>query len=192
MKVRLLSAVPRRNLVAVLCLPVILFGLGGCSSSSIALISPPVSTPVVTATPEPTELPQMVSTGFDKYAGNCLDAANVDMDLISYAQSQNYNFDMQLQVAPTTECSADPGTAAYHTFVTQVGQITLNMNEIDSQWAYGYAPTREAFIDSVFAKIQAHYPSASKVTINVTYAGQVRAILTYNGHGQPVYQDFGA
>jgi hypothetical protein len=173
-------------------LPVVLLALGGCSSSTISLIAPPASTPVVTATLAPTEQPQIVSTGFDKYAGNCLDAANADMDLISYAQSQNYSFDMQLQVAPTADCGADAGTAAYRTFVTQVGQVTLNMNEIDSQWVWGYAPTREAFIDSVFAKIQARYPSASKVTINVTYAGQVRAILTYNGRGQPTYQDFGA
>ncbi len=166
--------------------------LGGCSSSTISLIAPPVTTPVVTPTVAPTEQPQIVSTGFDKFAGNCLDAANADMDLITYAESQNYTFDMQLQVAPTSGCSASPGTSAYHTFVTQVGQVTLNMNEIDSQWVWGYAPTREAFIDSVFARIQARYPSASKVTINVTYSGQVRAILTYNGRGQPVYQDFGS
>ncbi len=169
-----------------------LASLSGCSSSSISLIPAPIGTSVVTPTPEPTQPPQVVSTGFDKFAGNCLDAANADMDLISYAQSQNYNFDMQLQVAPTTGCSADLGTAAYHTFVTQVGQVTLNMNELDSQWVYGYAPTRQAFIDSVFSKILARYPSASKVTINVTYAGRVRAILTYDGRGQPAYQDFGA
>ena len=192
MKYRAPDVISGRKIIAAICLPIMVLAVGGCSTSTISLIAPPASTPVVTPTLAPTEQPQIVSTGFDKYAGNCQDAANADMDLISYALSQNYNFDMQLQVQPTTDCNADPGTAAYHTFVTQVGQVSLNMNEIDSQWVWGYAPTREAFIDSVFAKIQARYPSAAKVTINVTYAGQVRAILTYTGRGQPSYQDFGA
>ena len=158
----LLSRMPARRIIAALCLPIVLLALAGCSSSTMSLITPPAVTPVVSPTSAPTEQPQIVSTGFDKFAGNCLDAANADMDLITYAQSQNYNFDMQLQVLPTTTVSAAPGTAAYHTFVTQVGQIVLNMNEIDSQWVWGYAPTREAFIDSVFARIQARYPSASR------------------------------
>jgi hypothetical protein len=56
---------------------------------------------------------------------------------------------------------------------------------------YNYAPTREAFIDSVYAMLQAHYPSVSKVTISVMYGGQVRGTLTYTGNGKPVWQDFG-
>jgi hypothetical protein len=163
-------------------------GLSGCSSSSISLIAPAIATPKVTPTPESTPVPRILAMGYDHFAGNCPDAANESIALISYAQSQNYNFDMQLEIAPTGGCGSELKTGAYHTFVTQVGQATLNMNALDTQWVYGYAPTREAFIDSVFAKLQVQYPSLSKVQVNVLYGGQIRATLTYTGHGQPVYQ----
>jgi hypothetical protein len=171
--------------------PVVVLGLSGCKGNNISLITGPDSTPVATATAEATLVPNVVKTGYDSFAGNCLDAANEDLALIDYAQTQNYLFDMQLQVSPTTGCEANISSAAYHTFLTQVGQATLNMNDLNSQWAYGYAPTREAFVDSVYAKLQAHYPSVSKVSITVQYAGQLRATLTYNGHGQPIWQDYG-
>jgi hypothetical protein len=134
-------------------------------------------------------VPQILSTGFDQFAGNCPDAATEDLDLISYAQTQNYNFDMQLRIAPTTGCDAALNTPSYHTFVTQVGQATLTMNALDTQWVYGYAPTREAFVQSVYSKLQAHYPSLTKVSITVLYGGRPRATLNFSGQGQPVYQD---
>jgi hypothetical protein len=146
----------RRARLKALVLPLMILSLSGCKSTNIPLLTAPASTPIVTATSEPTQVPRIVETGYDRFAGNCVDAANEDVDLIDYAQSQNYNFDMQLQIAPTSGCGANKSSPAYRTFVTQVGQVTLNMNALDTQWVYGYAPT-----------------------------------LTYNGQGQPVYQDFG-
>jgi hypothetical protein len=170
--------------------PLMMLTLSGCKSN-LALITPPDKTPVATATAESTPVPLVLSTGFDRFAGNCLDAANEDLALINYATSQNYTFDMQITITPTTGCGADVNTAAYRTFVNQVGQATLVMNALDTAWVYGYAPTREAFIDSVFAKLQAHYRSVSRVTVTVMYGGRVRATLSYTGHGQPVWQDYG-
>ena len=151
--------------------------------------SEPTPAPAPTVAAGPTVVPQMLSTGFDQLAGNCPDAANEDIDLITYAQTQNYNFDMSLHISPTIGCDADAGSTTYKTFVAQVGKATLTLNALDTQWVYGYAPTREAFIQSVYARLQAHYPSLTNVLITVAYGGQPRATLTYSGQGQPVYQD---
>jgi hypothetical protein len=164
--------------------------LSGCNVTGLSIVDQPTATPAPTATVAPTPVPQILSTGFDQWAGNCPDAADEDIALIGYAQSQNYNFDMQLRIAPTAGCDAALNTPAYHSFVTQVGQATLTLNALDTAWVYGYAPTREAFVQSVYAKLQAHYPSLTKVSITVAYGGRTRATLTYSGQGQPVYQDF--
>ncbi|MDB5057380.1 MAG: hypothetical protein JWO59_852 [Chloroflexi bacterium] len=184
-----LGAPWRARLLAPL-IPLVMLTLSGCKSN-LSLISTAVKTPVATATAESTPIPQVLSSGYDQFAGNCFDAANEDLALIDYATSQNYKFDMQLTISPTTGCSADVNTGANRTFLSQVGQATLVMNALDTAWVYGYAPTREAFIQSTFAKLQAHYPSVSKVTITVMYGGRVRATLSYTGHGQPVWQDYG-
>jgi hypothetical protein len=140
--------------------------------------------------PSPTaQLPSVSSNGFDAYAGNCPDAASEDAALITYAQSQNYNFDMQLQIKPTGGCDAELHSATYRSFIRQVTKANLSMNEIDSAWVYGYTTTRDLFLQSVFTKLQAHYPSLSDVTITVTYSGQTRATLAFTGHGAPTIQD---
>jgi hypothetical protein len=179
-----------RKLLAILPL-LIPFALSGCSSSSLtSLLAAP--SPTAVPPPSPTavaQAPQVVSTGYDQYAGNCPDAANEDAELISYAQSQNYNFDMQLKIDPTAGCDADPTSAAYTTFRRQVGNATLSMNALDTSWVYGYVAARDTFLSSVFSQLQQHYPSLTNVTITVNYGGQLRATLTYNGQGQPVLND---
>jgi hypothetical protein len=167
------------------------FALSGCSSSTLSsLLSAPTPTPAPKPSPTAvTAAPQIVSTGYDQYAGNCPDAANEDASLINYAQSQNYNFDMQLKISPTAGCDADPTSAAYATFRRQVGDATLAMNALDTSWVYGYVAVRDTFLSSVFSQLQQQYPSLSNVTISVNYGGQLRATLTYDGRGQPVLDD---
>lgn len=180
----------------ILLLPLLALSLSGCSTKSLnglnlnALM--PTAVPKGTATPaiSPTaQAPSVASTGFDAYAGNCPDAANEDAALITYAQSQNYNFDMQLAIKPTIGCSADPHSATYRTFIRQVANAELTMNALDTNWIYGYVSTRDLFLQSIFTKLQAHYPSLSDTTITVTYNGQTRATLSYAGHGAPQIQD---
>ena len=149
-----------------------------------------VPTRPATANARPTaQLPSIASSGFDSFAGNCPDAADEDAELITYAQSQNYNFDMQLTIKPTSGCDADSQSPTYQSFIRQVTKTALTMNAIDTAWIYGYVSTRDLFLQSMFSKLQAHYPSLSDVTITVLYNGQTRAILSYTGHGAPTIQD---
>ncbi len=165
--------------------------LAGCSSKTISVFSntsvatPGRPTPVPTAVPPPL----VSSLGYDQFAGNCPDAAVEDTTLIAYAGSQNYNFDMSLTISPVTGCGADPKSAAYATFIRQVGQANLTLNALDTAWVYGYVATRDTFLTNLFAQLQMHYPSLAKVTITVQYGGNTRATVTYDGHGQPVVQD---
>lgn len=180
----------------ILLLPLLALSLSGCSSKSFNGINLnaflPTAVPKRTATPvgSPTAAAPLVSkNGYDAFAGNCPDAANEDAALITYVQSQNYNFDMQLLIKPTVGCDADPQSATYKTFIRQVSKADLTLNAIDTNWIYGYVSTRDLFLQSIFTKLQAHYPSVSDVTITVTYDGQTRAILSYTGHGAPQIQD---
>lgn len=170
--------------------PLLALSLSGCSTSSLSLLTPAEPThtpvPVLAAT---AVAPRVSSSGFDSFAGNCPDAATEDTTLIAYANSQNYNFDMQLQIKPTQNCDADQGSSAYKTFIRQVTDVTLTMNALDTAWTSGYVSTRDLFLQSVFTKLQAHYPSVASVTITITYNGQTRATLTFTGHGAPVIND---
>jgi hypothetical protein len=152
----------------------------------------PTAVPQVTVTvvASPTApAPNVSSSGYDAFAGNCPDAANEDAELITYAQSQNYNFDMQLAIKPKIGCAADIESSTYKTFIRQVTKATLTLNALDTNWIYGYVSTRDLFLQSVFTRLQQHYPSLSDATITVTYNGQTRAMLTYTGHGAPAIQD---
>jgi hypothetical protein len=152
----------------------------------------PTAVPKSTATPASNagaEAPVVSKNGFDTLAGNCPDSANEDAALITYAQSQNYNFDMQLFIKPTIGCDADSHSATYKTFIRQVAKADLTLNALDTNWIYGYVSTRDLFLQSIFTKLQGHYPSMSDVTITVTYNGQTRATLSYTGHGAPQIQD---
>ena len=166
--------------------------LAGCSSKDLTSLAntgekKAVNTPVPpTAT---VAAPSILSTGYDSFAGNCPDADNEDVALLTYAHSQNYNVDMQLRITPTQGCDADPKSKAYDTFRRQVAQATLLLNAIDYSWNNSYTATRDTFLISVFQRLQAHYPSLSNVTITVVYGSNKQAILTYTGHGQPVVAD---
>jgi hypothetical protein len=168
-------------------LPLLALSLGGCSTKNIPLLTADATPkkPVVRPTEAPTAMPLVLSTGFDQFAGNCPDAAVEDTALISYATTQNYNLDMQLQVTPTQGCDADPKSQSYKTFIRQVGQAKLTVNDLDGQLAYGYVATRETFTTNLFAQLQAHYPSLAKVTITVIRGGHTFTVLSYDGHGQP-------
>ncbi len=172
-----------------LLLPLLALSLSGCSTQSISLLNPPAATVVKPTAVSTLQPPQVLSTGYDQFAGNCPDAVSEDTDLIAYANSQNYNFDMELQIKPTLGCDADPKSPTYTNFLRQVGEANLTMNALDTAWVYGYVYTRDTFLTSVFAHLQEHYPSLAKVTVTVLYGGNTRAILTYNGHGQPQLQD---
>lgn len=178
-----------RRLTMILPAALLIVSLSACSANNLSLLNPQPKKHVKLV-PTPTVLaPSIASTGFDSFAGNCPDAASEDAALIGYAASQNYTFDMQLQVRPTANCDADTVSAAYRSFIRQATSARLTMNEVDSAWAYGYVSTRDLFLQSMFTQLQAHYPSLSDVTITVNYAGQPRATLTYNGQGKPVIQD---
>jgi hypothetical protein len=140
--------------------------------------------PVVTVS-----APSIAATGFDSFAGNCPDAADEDVALINYAGSQNYNFDMQLQIHPTQGCDADRKSPAYKSFIKQVTQANLLLNALDTAWTYGYVGTRDTFLTNVLSQLQTHYPSLSNATITVTFGGTTRATVTYTGHGAPVVND---
>ena len=174
-----------RRLLALL--PLLALSLSACSTKNIPLLTAdatpakPAAKPTLVAT----ALPLVLSTGFDQFAGNCPDAAIEDTDLITYATSQNYNLDMQLQVTPTLGCDADPKSAAYKTFIRQAGQAKLTVNDLNGQLAFGYVATRETFTTNLFAQLQVHYPSLAKVTITVIRGGHTFTVLTYDGHGQP-------
>lgn len=174
-----------RRLLPLLLLPIPL--LSGCSTKSIPLLTgnTPPKTPTVGVAPAPTAPPLVLSTGFDHFAGNCPDAATEDTALIVYASSQNYSLDMQLQVTPTQGCDADAKAAAYRTFIRQAGQAKLTVNDLNGQLAYGYVATRETFVSNLFAQLQGHYPSLSRVTITVIRGGRAFTVLSYDGHGQP-------
>ena len=170
--------------------PLLALSLCGCSANSLSILTPTKST--VTPSPASTVLlqpPRVASTGFDSWAGNCPDAADEDTSLISYANSQNYNFDMQLVIKPTTGCDADTDSSAYKVFIRQVTNVTLTMNALDTAWIYGYVNTRDLFLQSMFTKLQAHYPSLANASITIAYNGQTRATLTFNGQGAPVVND---
>jgi hypothetical protein len=171
-----------------LMLPVLLaVSLSGCSTKNIPLFmaNPTPKKPVTRVVPAATAPPLVLSTGFDQFAGNCPDAATEDTALISYAATQNYNLDMRLRVTPTQGCDADPKSTRFKTFIRQAGQATLMVNDLNGQLAYGYVATRETFVSSLFAQLQAHYPSLAKVTITVTRGGHTFTVLNYDGHGQP-------
>ena len=179
---------PRRVLCVLV--PLLALSLSGCSSNTLqSLLS---ITPTPTATPAPTATvppPIVSSTGFDTLAANCPDAATEVFALIAYANSQNYNFDMHLQVSPTLGCFADPGSAAYMSFIRQVTVANLTMYALDTSWIYGYVSTRDLFLRSIFTRLQSHYPSLTNAQITIEYNGQVRATLTFNGHGAPAISD---
>lgn len=164
--------------------------LCGCSAHSFSVLplAAPTNTPpaVVTATVPP---PSVSQNGFDSFAGNCADAANEDVALIDYAATQNYNFDMQLQIKPTLGCDADPASSTYRTFIRQVTDANLTMNALDTAWIYGYVSTRDLFLQSMFTTLQKHYPSLGNVVITITYNGQTRATLAFTGHGAPTVND---
>ncbi len=173
-------------------LPVLAFALGGCKTKNLSLKNIPLlsnssspTKPLARPTSVPTAAPLVASTGFDQFAGNCPDAATEDTTLIAYAASQNYNLDMQLRVSPTAGCDADPKSAAYKTFIRQVGQASLLVNDLDGQLVYGYTTTRETFISNLFAQLQAHYPSLGKATVTAARGNRTYTVLTYDGHGQP-------
>ncbi|HWE61609.1 MAG TPA: hypothetical protein VHB98_07855, partial [Chloroflexota bacterium] len=141
----------------VVLLPLLALSLSGCSTKSFnglniaSFIPTPAPKHMHVPKPSPTaQLPSVSSNGFDAYAGNCPDAASEDAALITYAQSQNYNFDMQLQIKPTGGCDAELHSATYRSFIRQVTKANLSMNEIDSAWVYGYTTTRDLFLQSVF------------------------------------------
>jgi hypothetical protein len=170
--------------------------MSGCSSKSFnginlgAFMPTPVPKQRATPTPNPqSQAPSVAGSGYDAFAGNCPDAANEDANLITYAQSQNYNFDMQLAIKPTIGCNADSRSAAYKTFIRQVSKAELTLNALDTNWIYGNVSTRDLFLQSIFTKLQQHYPSLSDVTITVSYNAQPRATLSYTGHGAPQIQD---
>jgi len=174
-----------------LTLPLLALLVSGCTAKNINPFSPSVATkhtvkPAPAATVAP---PNIAINGFDTFAGNCPDAANEDAALVSYASSQNYNFDMQLQIKPTQGCDADPKSSTYKTFRRQVSQATLTLNALDTAWVYGYVSTRDTFLTNVFSQLQAQYPSLSTATISVTYGDVTRATLTYSGHGAPAVND---
>jgi hypothetical protein len=173
----------------IVLLPVLALALGGCSSRSISLLKAPILAP--TATPEAlaTQAPSIAGTGYDAFAGNCVDAANEDAALISYANSQNYNADMQLTVNPTVGCAAAPTTGVYKTFIRQVATAHLTMNDIGGQLVAEYESTRDTFLSSLLSELQKHYPNLSNVTILVTYGGQARTTLSWNGRGVPSIVD---
>jgi hypothetical protein len=181
---------PRRMLW--MLVPLLALSLSGCSSVNTSLQSLLSIAPTPTPTPAPTATvspPSVSSTGFDTLAANCPDAADEVFALIAYANSQNYNFDMHLQVSPILGCFADAGSAAYRTFIRQVTVANLTMYALDTSWIYGYVSTRDLFLRSVFTKLQSHYPSLTNAQITIEYNGQVRATLTFNGHGAPTIND---
>lgn len=165
--------------------------LGGCSAQTISVLTNTTIATVARPTAVPTAIPPplVASTGFDQFAGNCPDAAVEDTNLIAFAASQNYNFDMSLTISPTAGCDADPKSPTYASFIRQVGKANLILNALDTAWVYGYVSTRDTFLTNLFAQLQTHYPSLADVTITVVYGGNTRATLTYNGHGQPQLQD---
>ena len=183
-----------RKLVPIL--PLLALVLSGCSTKhlQIPLLSD-TPTPVTThARPTAATMapPQVLANGYDHFAGNCIDAANEDIALIGFAASQNYNLDMQLRIKPITGCDADPKSAAFKSFIRQVGEADLLVSDLDGQLVFGYTATRETFISNLFAQLQAHYPSLGKATITTTRGGRLYTVLTYTGHGQPVMtEDYG-
>ena len=178
--------------VRTLCIAASLLALSlcGCSAQGFSVLSPAAPTrtpaPAVTSTVPP---PSVSQNGFDSFAGNCADAANEDVALMNYANTQNYNFDMQLQIKPTLGCDADTDSSTYKTFIRQVADANLTMNALDTAWIYGYVSTRDLFLQSMFTNLQKHYPSLSTAVITITYNGQTRATLAFTGHGAPTIND---
>ena len=166
--------------------------LSGCSVKGLNLLdSPATRTPAIRASLTATvAAPRVLNSGYDSFAGNCPDAADEDAALIGYANSQNYNFDMQLRINPTEGCAADTKSATFKGFIRQVSQAQLTLNALDTAWVYNTAlATRDTFLTAILQQLQAHYPSLSDVTIVVNYGGQPQARVTYNGHGAPVVTD---
>jgi hypothetical protein len=181
-----------RSFPLLLFLPALL--LSGCSVKNINLFSTPkaTKTPTTVSNLPPVatiSAPSIAAAGFDSYAGNCPDAADEDVTLINYAKSENYNFDMQLQIHPTQGCDADHKSSTYKSFIKQVTQANLLLNALDTAWTYGYVSTRDTFLTNVLSQLQAHYPSLSNATITVNFGGTTRATVTYTGHGAPVVND---
>lgn len=171
-------------------LPMLSLALSGCSSTGISLLKAPALAPTATPAAAPTlPPPSIAGTGYDAFAGNCPDAASEDAALIGYANSQNYNVDMQLTVKPTEGCSSEPKTGVYKTFIRQAATASLTMNDIGGQLVAEYESTRDTFLSSMLSQLQSHYPNLSSVTIVVTYGGQTRTTLSWNGHGVPSIVD---
>ena len=174
----------------IVLLPLLALALSGCSAKSISLLKTPVlaptATPMQVATAQP---PSIAGTGYDAFAGNCPDVASEDAALIGYANSQNYNADMQLMVKPTGGCSAEPTSGVYKTFLRQAATATLTMNDLGGQLVAEYESTRDTFLSSLLYQLQKHYPNLTTATIRVIYGGQTRTTLTWNGHGVPSIVD---
>lgn len=171
-------------------LPVLAMALSGCSTKSISLLKAPVAAPTATAEALPTlPPPSIAGTGYDAFAGNCPDVASEDAALISYANTQNYNVDMQLNVKPTGGCAAEHKSGVYKMFIRQAATATMTLNDLGGQLVAEYESTRDTFLSSLLSQLQQHYPNLSNVTISVIYGGQIRTTLTWNGHGVPSIVD---
>lgn len=165
------------RLLVVLTLLALALSLSGCSVTSL-LARPtlvgPTPTPVPTALPTAAPLNPAGVTGFDTGAGNCADAANEAIALISQSAAGDFGggsaftMDMRLELTPGGSGSgcADPPARLSHYRQYVVSTARLTVWPMDSVWL-GAGPTiREQWLVDVLNALN-HLYTHAQITISV-------------------------
>src|SRR5947209_88266 len=120
---------------AFLCLLVLLpLLLSGCSVGGVDLSfhATPTTRDAGVATPAPVDsTAEAVPTpAYDLQAGNCPDAANQAINLMTFAQGKGFNLDMRLDLTPRAVLCGESGSALA-TYRTRVAGAELHVYVID-------------------------------------------------------------
>lgn len=170
-------------------------GLSGCSVQSLLPSTTLVSaTPTAVPTPLPTAAPpvdQSSTNAFDNAAGNCVDAANQAINLMSEAAAGRFggsafNMDMTLNLEPAgPDCAGSPARIAHYR-QDVVGSATLTVWPLDSVWGNSYSAIRQQWLLDVLNALARLYPHANvAVQVHSASDGAVcgSASLTFGGGG---------
>jgi hypothetical protein len=102
---------------------------------------------------------------YDLQAGNCPDAANQAIALMTFVQSKGYNLDMQLELAPRTVLCGQSGSALA-TYRARVATANLSAWAIDGSWSSFYMASRTMMLHTLLDRLHTLYPAAiARVTV---------------------------
>jgi len=153
--------------------------LSGCSARSVmpsATLVSATPTPAPTLPLAPPLVDQSSTSTFDNAAGNCVDAANQAIKLITGAAAgrftdTGFNMDMHLALephGPTSGCADSP--AHIKRYRQYVNSAQLTVWALDSGWANANLTFKQQWLVDLLNALLALYPRA-EVSVQVFYNG---------------------